>query len=501
MLFNSIQYLMFFPVVTLLYFVIPKKVRYLWLLASSYFFYMCWNAKYGLLILFSTFVTWLGGIALDRLNRKGGEGKGIAGRKKAVAAICLLLNLGLLFYFKYTGFAFRTVEKIFGMVNIKLAVPSFDIVLPVGISFFIFQALGYMIDVYRGEGRGIRAEYNFFRYALFVSFFPQLVAGPIERSKNLLLQLREPKAFDSGQARSGLLTMGYGLFLKIVLADRIAAAVDPVFASPDSYAGMELLAATFLFAFQIYCDFQGYTKLAIGSAKVLGIRLNENFDSPYHAVSVKDFWRRWHISLTSWFRDYLYIPLEGSRKGTVRKYINTLIVFLCSGLWHGAAWHYVVWGGINGVFCVLEDMLKPVKAKLCNRFSIDRERFGYRILQRAATFLLIDFTWLFFRADSFSLALHMLKRIVLDFRWEWLLNMGFVSLSASADSMMVIAAALLMLLFVDSLQYLRKDIKAAIFGQQVVFRWLFYWLFFMAILYWGLYGTGYEQTQFIYFQF
>ena len=349
MLFNSIQYLMFFPVVTLLYFVIPKKVRYLWLLASSYFFYMCWNAKYGLLILFSTFVTWLGGIVLDRLNRKGEEGKRIAGRKKAVAAICLLLNLGLLFYFKYTGFAFRTVEKIFGMVNIKLAVPSFDIVLPVGISFFIFQALGYMIDVYRGEGRGIRAEYNFFRYALFVSFFPQLVAGPIERSKNLLLQLREPKAFDSGQARSGLLTMGYGLFLKIVLADRIAAAVDPVFASPDSYAGMELLAATFLFAFQIYCDFQGYTKLAIGSAKVLGIRLNENFDSPYHAISVKDFWRRWHISLTSWFRDYLYIPLGGSRKGTVRKYINTLIVFLCSGLWHGAAWHYVVWGGSRSI--------------------------------------------------------------------------------------------------------------------------------------------------------
>ena len=317
MLFNSIQYLIFFPVVTLFYFVIPEKIRYLWLLAASYFFYICWNAKYGLLIFFSTFVTWVSGIALDRLNQKADrlhpktdrfgqkedspEEKRITSRKKAVAALCLLLNLGLLFYFKYTDFAFRTAEKLFGMAHIKLHVPSFDIVLPVGISFFIFQALGYMIDVYRGERGekgGIRAEYNFFRYALFVSFFPQLVAGPIERSKNLLLQLREPKAFDSDNARSGLLTMGYGLFLKIVLADRIAAVADPVFASPDSYAGMELLAATLLFAFQIYCDFQGYTKLAIGSAKVLGIRLNENFDSPYHALSVKDFWRRWHISPT-----------------------------------------------------------------------------------------------------------------------------------------------------------------------------------------------------------
>lgn len=520
MLFNSIHYLIFFPVVTLFYFVIPEKIRYLWLLAASYFFYICWNAKYGLLIFFSTFVTWVSGIALDRLNQKADrlhpktdrfgqkedspEEKRITSRKKAVAALCLLLNLGLLFYFKYTDFAFRTAEKLFGMAHIKLHVPSFDIVLPVGISFFIFQALGYMIDVYRGERGekgGIRAEYNFFRYALFVSFFPQLVAGPIERSKNLLLQLREPKAFDSDNARSGLLTMGYGLFLKIVLADRIAAVADPVFASPDSYAGMELLAATLLFAFQIYCDFQGYTKLAIGSAKVLGIRLNENFDSPYHALSVKDFWRRWHISLTSWFRDYLYIPLGGSRKGRVRKYINTMIVFLSSGLWHGAAWHYVVWGGLNGTLSVLEDLLRPVKEKLCGRFSIDRKRFGYRILQRAATFVIIDFTWLFFRADSFRLALHMLKRILFDFRWEWFLNMGFVSLFESADSMMVIAAALFVLLAVDSLQYLRKDIKAAIFGQQIVFRWIFYWLFFMAILYWGLYGTGYEQTQFIYFQF
>lgn len=501
MLFNSIQFLIFFPVVTLLYFVIPKKFRYLWLLAASYFFYMCWNAKYGLLILFSTFVTWLSGIVLDRLNRRDGGERQIAGRKKAVAALCLLLNLGLLFYFKYTDFAFRTVEKIFGIANIKLNVPSFDIVLPVGISFFIFQALGYMIDVYRGEGRGIRAEYNFFRYALFVSFFPQLVAGPIERSKNLLLQLREPKAFDSDQAREGLLTMGYGLFLKIVLADRIAAVVDPVYASPDSYAGMELLAATLLFAFQIYCDFQGYTKLAIGSAKVLGIRLNENFDSPYHAVSVKDFWKRWHISLTSWFRDYLYIPLGGSRKGTIRKYINTMIVFLCSGLWHGAAWHYVVWGAMNGVLSVLEDMLEPVRDRLRNRLSIDRKRLGYRIVRRVLTFLMIDFTWLFFRADSFRMALRMLKRIFLDFRWEWLLSMGFAGLFESAEAMMIAVVALLALFVVDSLQYWGKDIKALIFGQQVMFRWIIYWLFLMVIFYWGLYGTGYEQTQFIYFQF
>lgn len=310
MLFNSINYLFFFPIVVLLYFLIPKKAKNIWLLAASYYFYMCWNAKYILLILFSTVITYVSGILLERAKEKRWEDKKKVLYKKGVVAASLLLNLGTLFYFKYTGFALESISRLLGLAHIDLQAPTFDIVLPIGISFFTFQALGYTIDVYRDE---IKAETNFFRYALFVSFFPQLVAGPIERSKNLLFQLQEPKRFNVSHAKSGLLTMAYGLFLKMVVADNIACVIDPVFENPQNYLGMELLVAVVLFAFQIYCDFEGYTKMAIGSADVLGYQLKDNFKTPYFAESVKDFWRRWHISLTSWFRDYLYIPLGGGK--------------------------------------------------------------------------------------------------------------------------------------------------------------------------------------------
>lgn len=340
MVFNSINYLIFFPIVLLVNFILPKRIRYIWLLAASYFFYMCWNAKYALLILASTVITYLCGMALDCVLSVNNKNTSIL--KKVILAISLLLNLGILFYFKYTNFILENIEKIFNFLKIECSIPVVDIMLPVGISFFTFQALGYTLDVYRGE---LKAEKNFFRYALFVSFFPQLVAGPIERSKNLLLQLKKPQDFNVDRAKSGLLTIAYGLIVKIVIADTIASVIDPVFLMPENYKGMEMLFATILFGFQIYCDFNGYTQIAIGSAEMLGYKLNENFDSPYMACSVKDFWRRWHISLTSWFRDYLYIPLGGNRKGKWRKELNTLIVFLCSGLWHGASWHYVIWGG------------------------------------------------------------------------------------------------------------------------------------------------------------
>ena len=306
-----------------------------WLLVASYYFYMSWNAKYGLLLLFSTAVTYIGGLLVERAGKR---------KKQLVVFGGIAINLLLLFYFKYANFILENINLYFQSVGLKMRCPKLDVVLPVGISFFIFQAVGYMIDVYRKD---IPAEKNFFRYALFVSFFPQLVAGPIERSGNLLQQLQKGSKFDVENARRGLLTLAYGLFMKIAVADNISNVIDPIFQTPSEYSGMALLFGVILFAFQIYCDFNGYTQMAIGSARVLGFKLNQNFDSPYMAVSVKDFWRRWHISLISWFRDYLYIPLGGSRKGKLRKQINTMIVFLCSGLWHGAAWHYVMWGGIK----------------------------------------------------------------------------------------------------------------------------------------------------------
>ena len=495
MSFNSLDYLLFFPIVVLSYYLIPKKIRMYWLLIVSYYFYMSWNAKYGLLIFFSTLVTYTCGLGIGLVNNHCKDNKNI---KLLVVFSSVIINLALLFYFKYTNFAIDNVNTLLLKLGAESHLSNYDIVLPVGISFFIFQALGYTIDVYRGQ---IEAEKNLFRYALFVSFFPQLVAGPIERSKNLLNQLRENPRFDADNARSGLLTMAYGLFMKIAVADNISAVIDPMFSNPDKYSGMILLFATVLFAFQIYCDFNGYTQIAIGSARVLGFKLNQNFDVPYMGKSVKDFWRRWHISLTSWFRDYLYIPLGGSRKGKIRKQINTMIVFLCSGLWHGAAWHFVVWGGLNGLFSIVEDVLLPIKKWLYEKLGINNDLFMYKLFQRVIAFLCIDFTWLFFRATSLKTALHMLSLMKDDFRLAWFMNFDFVNVFDSPYALMTVFIPLMIIVLIDVIKYFGNDVKAIIFRQQIVFRWIIYAVIMFAILYWGRYGTGYEQTQFIYFQF
>lgn len=498
MLFNSIDYLIFFPIVVFIYYLIPQRIRYLWLLCASYYFYMCWNAKYALLILFSTLVTYACGYLLDIINSKSWNRKKEVLLKKSTIIISLLLNLGILFYFKYVNFTLQTITKLLQIINIKISIPSFDILLPVGISFFTFQAIGYTIDVYRGE---IKAERNFFKYALFVSFFPQLVAGPIERSKNLLVQLQTTHMFDTVQAESGLLTMMYGLFLKIVIADNISNVINPVFATPDQYMGMSLFLAAILFAFQIYCDFEGYSKLAIGSAQVLGIHLNQNFNSPYLASSVKDFWRRWHVSLTSWFRDYLYISLGGNQKGKLRKFINTMIIFLCSGLWHGADWKFIVWGGLNGLFCITEDFLKPVNKRWFYKLKINKCFLSYKIFQRIVTFLLIDFTWVFFRAETFRSAIYILYKIVKEFKLEWFLTAEYLNIFITSNKLITITLSLLFLLIIDYLRYKGTNLQNLFFSQQILFRWIAYFFFFILIIYWGAYGTDYEQTQFIYFQF
>jgi len=498
MLFNSIQFLIFFPIVVLCYYIIPFKARYLWLLAASYFFYMCWNAKYALLMLFSTAVTYLSGILIERIKRAQWKADKVRFCKKCCVAGSFILNLSILFLFKYFNFVLHNIDLIMNTFHMELNVPQFDIMLPVGISFYTFQALGYTMDVYRDK---VSAEKNFFRYALFVSFFPQLVAGPIERSQNLLCQLRAPAGFHAEKARWGLLTMAYGLFLKLVVADNISPLVDSFFANEAEHTAMALLTVTILFAFQIYCDFQGYTQLAIGSAMVLGIRINENFDTPYLAKSVKDFWHRWHISLTSWFTDYLYIPLGGSRKGRFRKQVNTMIVFLCSGLWHGAAWHYIVWGGLNGLLSVIEDLARPFYRKMISVSGIHEKSIMWKCFRTVLTFLMVDMTWLFFRADSLGQGCRLLKRFVLEFRPIWFFSEGFPGMFGTTGNFMIIMFSLLILFGIDLLKYKGIDVRTVIFRQQIVFRWSIYWLILMVILFWGAYGTGYEQKQFIYFQF
>ena len=340
MLFNSIDFMFFFPLVVIGYFIIPQRVKYIWLLLSSYIFYMSWNPGYAVLLAASTIVTWVSGKLIMDCEENNRNGSFYM--KKWCLIGCFVFNLGILFFFKYYVFAITNVNFVLSKVGLPFRAPAFDVILPVGISFYTFQALGYVMDVYRGE---ILAEKNLLRYALFVSFFPQLVAGPIERSKNLIQQIQEPHYFDAARVKNGLLLMGWGFFEKLVIADRIAVLVTDVYDHYMDYSGLQIIVATCLFAFQIYCDFAGYSDIAIGAARVMGFNLMKNFRGPYYATTVSQFWRNWHISLTTWFRDYLYIPLGGNRCGKIKKYRNQMITFLMSGLWHGASWNYIVWGG------------------------------------------------------------------------------------------------------------------------------------------------------------
>ena len=498
MLFNSGEFLLFFPIVTAMYFLLPKKLKNFWLLLSSYYFYMCWNAKYALLMLFSTVVTFLSGIVLERIKKSTLEEKKKTVRKKLAVAASLLLNLTVLFFFKYFNFSLDILQKVFALVRINLEVPHFDIILPVGISFYTFQALSYTMDVYRDD---IYAEKNFFEYALFVSFFPQLVAGPIERSKNLLKQLAVPKKFDFEKAREGFLLMLWGFFLKLVLADRLAVFVDTVYGSYMEYGGWYLVVATVFFAFQIYCDFYGYSVIAMGAAKILGIDLMENFVAPYYAQSVTEFWRRWHISLSSWFRDYLYFPLGGSKKGKVRKQLNRMVVFLTSGLWHGAQISYIVWGALNGLFQVVGDGLKPVREKIIKILQLNQNSTGHKVLRIVCTFTLICFTWIFFRADGMQQAIAIVKQMFIV-KNPWILVDGSLyACGLDRQNFQLAIVGVIVLLVADYFKYKGIKIHQEIISQDYWVRWLVIVGSILVILVLGLWGPAYDASSFVYFQF
>lgn len=496
MLFNSINFLVFFPIVVLFYFLIPHRFRYIWLLASSYYFYMCWNIKYALLMLFSTIVTYFSGVFIDYFHHR--SGKNAAQMMKFCVAGSLILNLSVLFFFKYFNFALDNLAWILNAVGVSVKRPVCDFLLPVGISFYTFQALSYTMDVYRKE---IRPEKNFLRYALFVSFFPQLVAGPIERSKNLLNQFHEKHYFNYQRVKDGLLLMLWGFFMKLVIADRLAIFVDQVYNNWQRYGGIEIILATIFFAIQIYCDFGSYSNIAVGAAQVMGFTLMKNFCQPYFAVSVKDFWRRWHISLTSWFRDYLYIPLGGNRKGKLRKQFNLMTVFLVSGLWHGASWHYIAWGGLNGAYQIVGEATQPWRNKILDCLKVKRDCFSYRLFSQIVTFLLIDISWLFFRANGLRTAIGMLKRIWHHFELGVFLDGSLLSIGIGRKDFTLLFFAIGMLWLADLFHEHRKSIRQWLDGQNLLFRWAAYYAAIFFIIIFGIYGFGYDATAFIYFQF
>ena len=332
--FNSFEYAIFLPIVFFIYWNVPHRYRWGLLLLASYYFYMSWNPKYVVLILGTTVVSYAAARLLERTEKER--------YKKFIVLSTVLICLTVLFFFKYFNFLSLSVVEVCSRLAIPLHPLTLQVLLPVGISFYTFQTLSYVIDVYKGS---VKAERHFGYYATFISFFPQLVAGPIERTRNLLPQLKAERIFNYDEAVYGLRLMAWGFFKKLVVADNAAIIVDKVYGSLDKCTGFDLLAAIFLFTMQIYCDFSGYSDIAIGSARLLGIKLMTNFKSPYFSSSLKEFWGRWHISLSTWFRDYLYIPLGGNRCSKFRHNLNLMLTFLVSGLWHGANWTFVFWGG------------------------------------------------------------------------------------------------------------------------------------------------------------
>ena len=413
-------------------------------------------------------------------------------------AISLILNLTLLFFFKYSNFVIENLNSLLAYTGVSLRVPKLDLLLPVGISFYIFQALSYTIDVYRGD---VQVEKNPLRYMVFVSFFPQLVAGPIERSSRLLGQFYEKHRFSYDRMVRGLMMMLWGYFQKMVVADRLSVLVDQVFNYSSYYAGFEILVGAVFFAFQIYCDFAGYSTIAIGAAQVMGFDLMENFRRPYLAVSVADFWRRWHISLTSWFRDYLYIPLGGNRKGKLAKYRNIMVVFLASGLWHGANWTYVIWGGLNGLFQIIGAQTKKLRSAVKSFLGIRDNSGSGRLLSMIVTFLLVDFTWIFFRAATLEDAVTVIRQLFSSFN-PWVLFDGTLyTLGLSMIDFWVGIVAIAMILAVDVLHERGVRIREWILNQNLLFRWMVYFLAIFTILIFGFYGPNYDAAQFIYFQF
>ncbi len=489
MVFNSFDFLVFFPIVVFVYFIIPVKARGIWLLITSYYFYMSWNPKYALLIVASTVITYISGILIKKCRER--ERTAIA---KYILIVCLICNLSILIVFKYSNFLLSSISTLFSLFGIQLTFRHLDFLLPVGISFYTFQALGYTLDVYK---RKIDPEPNFLKYSLFVSFFPQLVAGPIERSEELLPQIQNVekiKVWNYPRIKDGFFLMMWGLFQKIVIADRISLLVDTVVHDYSKYGFLEISVAMVLFAIQIYCDFDGYSNMARGAASIMGFKLMQNFKRPYLAGNIKDFWDRWHISLTSWFTDYLYIPLGGNRKGCLRKYLNILIVFGVSGIWHGASWNYVVWGLIHALFRIVGD----IKFRITSKYALFRTNtcFSSRLRNMTGTFILVDFAWIFFVADSFRHGVDLIRQM-----FSAAYTVGVTDLGLDSKNWIVLLGSVVILLFVDLLRENGYSLSSAIEKQEMWFRWILYFGLIWCIIMFGIYGFAYDASTFIYFQF
>lgn len=487
MIFNSIQFIVFFLVVVIIYYLLPEKIKIFWLLITSYFFYMCCDVKYIACLLFVTISTYVIAHMFKRQKHN-----------KMLLCIGICGNLSLLFFYKYISFVIESINIVLEHFNVSLANPAAGIILPVGISFYMFQAIGYLIDVYTGK---INAEENFVKYALFVSFFPLILSGPIERGKRLLPQFDNMPAFKTENIKNGFLLMAYGYFLKLIIADRASIVVNNVYNDYQAYTGITLLVASMLFSIQIYCDFCGYSLIAMGAAEVLGFAVIKNFEQPYFAVSVQDFWRRWHIGLSSWFKDYVYIPLGGSRCGKLRRYLNLFITFCVSGLWHGANWTFVVWGGANGLLQIIGHFTKDVRCSIKRLFRVKTDCFSYRLFQKVLTFLIVNVTWIFFKADNIKMAVAIVANMLKIGNVWTLFDHSLLRIGIDGKEWLILVVALAILFGADYAHERGIRLRQKLSEQNCWFRWGVYIGVTMGILLFGVYGPEFSASEFIYFQF
>lgn len=477
MLFNTIEYGLFLPIVFILHWKTPHKFRWFILLISSYYFYMSWNAKYVFLILFTTLISFIAGILIEEYQKY----------KKSILILTLVSCLGVLFVFKYFNFFFEIINGIFSIFSLPVSDFTLKLLLPVGISFYTFQTLSYVIDIYRGN---LKAERHFGYYATYVSFFPQLVAGPIERPNNLLPQLRQERFFDYKMATFGMKLMAWGFFKKIVIADNLAFFVDKIYNNLNCYEGFTLILVAFFFSIEIYCDFSGYSDIAKGSAALLNIKLIDNFKSPYFSTTIKEFWSRWHISLSTWFRDYVYIPMGGNRVSKAKHYLNIFITFIVSGLWHGANITFVIWGAINGLLQIIEDILHIRKET-----DLYSARWFFRV---CTTFILMTFIWVFFRSQSVEDAIYVFSHMFVGINhpYNYFLS-GILSFGYSLSYMVIHLMIYLVPLIIVDLFLLKKDIIEWLDKKPAFTRYVIYYILIISILIFRYIG----EVNFIYFQF
>lgn len=472
MQFVSFGFLIMLPIVALINFFIPRKYRYIWLLIVSALFYLSLDMKAAAVMAGTVVVTYFAALLMEKVS--GGADEKRTKTAAVILALAIVIEVAAMLVFR-SG-------KILGAI---------------GISFYMLKSIGYLVDVYRGDDI---AEHNPLMLALFVSFFPQVLSGPIERAGNMMPQFAYPVTVDFDRFRDGFLQCLWGYFLKLVIADRLAIFVNSVYQAPESAQGTIVAIATVLYSFEIYCDFAGYSAIAIGVARILGIDVMKNFDSPYMAKSIAEFWRRWHISLSSWLRDYIYIPLGGNRKGTVRKYLNVLIVFAISGIWHGSALTFLVWGLLHAVYQILGFVTQPLRDKVVETLKIDRNGLSHRTMKTIFTFLLVNLAWVFFRASSLEQALLIIKKSFEFTPWvlsdETLFRFGL-----SHGSFNIGIAGIVLLIIMDVLNFNGVEMRERIIKQSIWYRWAVMIGAILVILIFGIWGAGYNASSFIYQQF